>query len=79
MLAGLLGCPLFFMVALREKGGSYRVIAEVLSEHVELGRGERDKTTHELAAAYAGRLEHYCLSAPTQWFNFYDYWGDGES
>lgn len=67
------------MVALREKGGSYRVIAEVLSEHVELRRGEREKTTHELAANYAARLEHYCLSAPTQWFNFYDYWGDAES
>lgn len=78
LLAALLGCPIFFMVALREKGGSYRVFAEVLSEHVEVGRGERDKHTRELAAAYAGRLEYYCLSAPTQWFNFFDYWGDSE-
>jgi predicted LPLAT superfamily acyltransferase len=76
LMAGLLGCPIFFMVALREKGGSYRVVAEVLSEHVDLRRGERDKTIQDLATAYAGRLEHYCLSAPTQWFNFYDYWGD---
>ena len=66
------------MVALREKGGSHRVFADVLSEHVELGRGERDKQTRELAAAYAGRLEHYCLTAPNQWFNFYDYWGDAK-
>ena len=79
LLAALLGCPIFFMVALREEDGSYRVFAEVLSEHVEVGRGERDKRTRELAAAYAGRLEHYCLSAPTQWFNFFDYWGDAES
>jgi predicted LPLAT superfamily acyltransferase len=77
LLAGLLGCPIFFMVALREKGGSYRVFAEVLSKQVELGRGERDKRIRELAAAYAGRLEHYCLTAPYQWFNFFDYWGEG--
>jgi predicted LPLAT superfamily acyltransferase len=79
LLAGLLGCPLFFMVALREKGGGYRVSAEVLSEHVESRRGERQKQILELAAAYAGRLEHYCLTAPLQWFNFFDYWGDAES
>jgi predicted LPLAT superfamily acyltransferase len=24
--------------------------------------------------AYARRLEHYCLQAPDQWFNFYDFW-----
>ena len=77
LLAGLLGCPLFFMVALREKGGRYRVFAEVLSEHVVFRRGERDKGIHELAAAYAGRLEHYCLKAPLQWFNFFDYWEEG--
>jgi predicted LPLAT superfamily acyltransferase len=65
------------MVALREKWGSYRVFAEVLSEHVVFRRGERDKGIHELAAAYAGRLEHYCLKAPLQWFNFFDYWGEG--
>ena len=30
-----------------------------------------------LAAAYAGRLEHYCTVAPYQWFNFFDYWQEG--
>ena len=74
LLAGLLGCPLFFMVALREGGGRYRVIAEVLAEQVAPGRGERDKEIGELAAAYAGRLEHHLLTAPYQWFNFFDLW-----
>jgi predicted LPLAT superfamily acyltransferase len=23
---------------------------------------------------YACRLEHFCLRAPLQWFNFYDFW-----
>jgi predicted LPLAT superfamily acyltransferase len=77
LLAGLLGCPIFFMVALRQKNGCYRVLAEVLAERVEFGRKEREKRVRELAAAYAGRLEHHCLAAPYQWFNFYDYWQEG--
>jgi predicted LPLAT superfamily acyltransferase len=77
LLAGLLGCPLFFMVALREPGPRYRVHAEVLAERVELVRGERDKRIRELAAAYASRLEHHLLQAPYQWFNFYDLWAEG--
>ena len=76
-LAGLLGCPLFFMVALRSGPGRYRVFAEVLAERVELPRGERDERIRALAAAYAGRLEHYCLLAPYEWFNFFDYWREG--
>ena len=74
LLASLLGCPLFFMVALREERGRYRVFAEVLAERVPSERGEREKALCELAAAYAGRLEHYTLRAPYQWFNFFDPW-----
>jgi predicted LPLAT superfamily acyltransferase len=77
LLAGLLGCPLFFMVALRQGAGRYRVFAEVLAERVELPRGEREKRIQELASAYAGRLEHYCCLAPYEWFNFFDYWQEG--
>jgi predicted LPLAT superfamily acyltransferase len=76
LLAGLIGCPLFFMVALRADGPRYRVYAEVLAEQIDLGHGERDKRIRELAAAYAGRLEHYLLRAPYQWFNFYDVWAE---
>lgn len=78
-LAGLLGCPIFFMVALRVAPAFYRVHAEVLAERVKLARAERDKTIHEVATAYAGRLEHYCTLAPYEWFNFFDFWGDHAS
>jgi len=74
LLAGLLGCPVFFMVALRESSGRYRVFTELLAERVDLPRGEREKRVGELVVAYASRLERYCLQAPLQWFNFFDYW-----
>lgn len=74
LLAGLLGCPLFFMVALRAGPYRYRVEAEVLAEQTRLPREERTKRVRELAAAYASRLERHCLRDPYQWFNFYDFW-----
>jgi predicted LPLAT superfamily acyltransferase len=75
-LAGLLECPLFFMVALREEEGIYRVFAEVLAEKVLLGRGKREENIRELVAAYANKLEHYCELAPYQWFNYFDFWNE---
>jgi predicted LPLAT superfamily acyltransferase len=77
LLAGLLRCPLFLMVALRQGSGRYRVIAEVLAEEVEIPRREREKRVRELATAYAERLEHHCRTNPYQWFNFYDFWQEG--
>jgi predicted LPLAT superfamily acyltransferase len=26
--------------------------------------------------AFAGRLQHHCLQAPLQWFNFFPFWRD---
>lgn len=75
-LAGLLECPLFFMVALREEDGLYRVFAEVLSEKVQFEQRTREENIRELVVLYANRLEHYCDTAPYQWFNFFDFWNE---
>ncbi len=79
LIAGLLGCPVVFMTALRSRARRYEVHVELLAERVELPRHEREKRVGELLAAYAGRLEHHCVRAPYQWFNFYDYWADASS
>jgi len=76
LLAGLLGCPLVSVVALREGPGRYEVFVEVLAERAVLPRGRREAAAAELLARYAGQLERHCLRRPYQWFNFYDYWGD---
>lgn len=78
LLANLLRCPVVLMLAMRCGGGRYEVFAERLAERLELSRAERDKAIDELLAAYAARLEHYCLRFPLQWFNFFDYWGKEE-
>jgi len=76
LLAGLLGCPVFLMLALKSAPGHYRVIIEKLTERVDLRGQGRQAAAAELLTAYARRLEHYCLEDPYQWFNFFDYWGD---
>lgn len=73
LLASLLKCPMVFMVALRAGDGRYQAYAERFAERVVVA-GPED--LNELAADYARRLERYCLMAPYQWFNFYDYWRD---
>lgn len=76
LLAALLGCPLFSVVALREGPGRYRAFFDLLSERVKLPRTGREEALGALMTDYALRLEHYCLLHPYQWFNFFDYWGD---
>ena len=71
-LASLLKCPLVFMVALRAGDGRYEAFAERVAERIVVS-GPDDLDA--LARDYANRLERYCLRAPYQWFNFYD-WSD---
>ena len=76
LLAGLLGCPVVFVVALRRGPQRYEIFTEQLAERVRLPRCGREAAVGELLTTYAARLEHHCQRAPYEWFNFYDYWGD---
>ncbi len=49
---------------------------EVLAEQVVLPATDRAGALDALARHYVARLEHYCLRAPYQWFNFYEFWDD---
>jgi predicted LPLAT superfamily acyltransferase len=74
LLAGALRCSVILMVGLRTGDAKYEVFAETLAEQVVLPHGERSARLRDLVTAYAGRLEGYCLRAPYQWFNFFDFW-----
>jgi predicted LPLAT superfamily acyltransferase len=76
VLAHALGCPIVLMIALRRDDRTYEVFAEPLAEPVCLPRVERAEWLNEIVRRYAQRLETYCLAAPYQWFNFFDFWGD---
>lgn len=73
ILASLLACPVYLVFCLRI-GGGYRVFAELFADPLVLPRAQRHETLEHVAARYARRLEAHCLLAPTQWFNFFDFW-----
>jgi predicted LPLAT superfamily acyltransferase len=77
ILASLLDCPVYLFFCLREHGRSYRIHLELFAERIDLPRGERMARLRDHVQRYAARLEHYCLQAPEQWFNFYDFWPPG--
>jgi predicted LPLAT superfamily acyltransferase len=78
ILASLMGCPVYLMFCLRE-GSVHNVHFEKLADSVSLPRSDRERALAKLAARYAQRLEHYCLQAPLQWYNFYDFWAESQT
>ncbi len=79
VLASVFQCPVYMLFSLRRTDFGqtrHHIYFELLRESVQLPRKGRDQVLSELAADYAARLEAHCLSAPLQWFNFYDYWYD---
>jgi predicted LPLAT superfamily acyltransferase len=73
VLASLLRCPVYLLFSLRA-GHTSEIHFELFRESIRLPRKGRDEALTELVAEYACRLEYFCLQAPLQWFNFYDFW-----
>ena len=72
LLATQLNVPVVFYFAMREPHRTYRFVFTV----AEQGNGRSVSKT--IAAHYAVILEHIVRRYPTQWFNFYDFWGKNE-
>jgi predicted LPLAT superfamily acyltransferase len=73
VLASLLKCPIYLLFSVRT-GRTSEIHIELFREAIRLTRAGREEALAELVADYACRLEHFCLRAPLQWFNFYDFW-----
>ena len=75
--AAIFGAPVFLGFGLYRGGNRYDLCFEPFSDGATVPRRERAGHVAALIARYAGRLEHYALDAPYNWFNFYDYWDIG--
>jgi len=73
ILASLLACPVYLLFCVAN-GKGYRVYIEPFADPLSLPRARRHESLERIIARYAQRLEAYCLLAPTQWFNFFDFW-----
>jgi predicted LPLAT superfamily acyltransferase len=78
LLSVILRAPVLFTVAVRTGPFQYHVIAEPFWDGEAVPRSERAKAVQECIDRFASSLERYCAMAPLQWFNFYDFWADGE-
>jgi predicted LPLAT superfamily acyltransferase len=73
VLASLLACPVYLVFCCKV-GRKYRVFLEPFADPLEAPRERRREAFEHAVARYAERLEAHCLMAPTQWFNFFDFW-----
>ncbi|HTO52964.1 MAG TPA: hypothetical protein VMR50_06210 [Myxococcota bacterium] len=77
LLGSVLGAPVFLSLCLSRGRYRYFAVTEPLFDGGKVPREQREKLALELLNAWVGRFEHYCLEEPMQWFNFYDFFGDG--
>lgn len=73
ILALLLKCPVYTLFCLKQKGRQV-IYFDHFSDGLSFSRKERTAAIEQCVQEYAAQLQHYCLTAPLQWFNFYDFW-----
>jgi len=73
ILAGLMKCPVYLMFCLKIDG-RYHIFLEHFAESLSFPAKQRAEKLQEVVALYARRLEYFCVKAPLQWFNFFDFW-----
>jgi predicted LPLAT superfamily acyltransferase len=73
-LAAILQRRVILMVGLYRGGGRYAVCFEPLADFTQVARDDRSEAVAQAVRYYATRLEHFCRTAPYDWFNFYDFW-----
>jgi predicted LPLAT superfamily acyltransferase len=74
VLAALLKCPVFLLHCYHVNG-RYRLELELFEQEIVLPRGDRQAAFENYARRYASALEALVEKDPTQWFNFFDFWG----
>jgi predicted LPLAT superfamily acyltransferase len=78
LLASLLRCPIYLTFGLYHAPNRYDLYCELFAERVHLPRKQRDQALTGYAQRFAERLEWFCRLAPDNWFNFFDFWSDGD-
>jgi len=77
LLGVVLGAPMFLSLCTTTSDARYFAVTEPIFAGGSVPRAEREKVAREALVDWARRLESHCVTAPDQWFNFYDFFGDG--
>ena len=78
LLAAALGAPVVLFSGVHLGNRRYEISFELLDEQVTLGRKSRQADVTAWVRRYAARLEAICRAHPYNWFNFYDFWDEGD-
>lgn len=73
-MAAMLGARVIFMAGLYHGGNRYTIRFLPLADFDDVPREGRDTAMAEAMRRYAGALETCCRDAPSNWFNFFDFW-----
>ncbi|MBY0398974.1 lipid A biosynthesis acyltransferase, partial [Myxococcota bacterium] len=75
----ILKCPIYLVFGLYHAPNRYALSCEPFAERLVLPRGSREEVLTEEVARYARCLEALAREAPENWFNFFDFWEQGQS
>ncbi len=73
-MASVLRRPVITMAGLYLGGNRYELHFVELVDFTDIGRADRQQAVSNALTAYARTLETFCLRAPYNWFNFFDFW-----
>jgi predicted LPLAT superfamily acyltransferase len=74
LIAMVLGTPVVLAFGLYRGGNRYDLVFEHFSDGLNAPRAQRAQVLASVIRRYAARLEHHARQAPSNRFNFYDFW-----
>ncbi len=79
LLAAALKIPVVLCMGIYLGGNRYRLIFEPFSDGIAVPRAQRAAALDDIIEHYVRRVEHYARTYPFNWFNFYDFWQEGDA
>lgn len=73
-MAAILKRPVLFMTGLYRGDNRYDIHFETLADFSVLPLRGRTVAVQTAMTRYAALMEQHCISAPYNWFNFFDFW-----
>ena len=74
ILAGLLQCPVYFMLCLKQDRENFKIVFEEFAHSINIKKAVRYENLKHYSQKYASLLEKQCEQYPLQWFNFFNFW-----
>ncbi|ANQ83348.1 acetyltransferase [Azoarcus olearius] len=77
-MAAMLEARVVFMAGLYHGGNRYTIRFLPIADFAGVARDGREAAIAAAMRRYADALETCCREAPSNWFNFFDFWGDAD-